>query len=57
MKTKAAEEIGIIIKHVKLYRSTTQDELLATINGLNNDINVHAILLQLPLDSDNDIGM
>lgn len=32
MKVKAAEEIGIYAEHVQLPRSTTQDELLATVS-------------------------
>lgn len=33
-------------------RTTTQSDVVSAIQGLNNDCSVHAILLQLPLDSD-----
>lgn len=55
MKTRAATEIGIVFEHIKLSSSTKEDELLSTINKLNSDTSVHAILLQLPLDTVHDI--
>ena len=51
MKLNAAQEVGIIARHLKLPRETTEDQLLATIGHLNADPSVHSILLQLPLDS------
>ena len=36
---------------VELPESTTTEELLATINDLNNNPNVHGILLQHPVPS------
>ena len=33
-------------------RTTTQSDVVSAIQGLNNDCSVHAILLQLPLDSE-----
>lgn len=48
-KDKAAKEVGIDAKTIKLPASTTQDELLKTIEGLNKDKKVHGILVQLPL--------
>ncbi len=56
MKIRASNEVGIDIKHEKLPSSITENDLLATINNLNNDDSVHAILLQLPLMADNSIG-
>lgn len=56
MKTKAAEDVGVAFQHVKLPRSTTEDQLLKVIKDCNEDEAVHAILLQLPLESDNEIG-
>lgn len=32
-------------------RTTTQSDVVSAIQGLNDDRSVHAILLQLPLDS------
>ena len=55
MKTKAAAECGIEFEHVKLPRSVTEAQLLVAIHKLNSDRNVHAILLQLPLDSEESI--
>jgi len=55
MKLKAAEEIGIKAEHIKLPRSITQYELLAKLKNLNEDNNVHGIIVQMPLDSDNPI--
>ena len=51
MKLSAAEAVGIHARHMKLARDTTEDQLLATIDHLNEDPSVHSILLQLPLDS------
>ena len=45
----ACEKIGIKTKDHKLSADTTQDELNEIINGLNNDKDVHGILVQLPL--------
>ncbi len=48
-KRQACKHIGIISYNYDLPASTTQDELLAFINQLNNDPQVNGILLQLPL--------
>ena len=56
MKSRATAEVGIECKHLRLPTSVKENELLATISKLNNDDSVHAILLQLPLMSDNEIG-
>ncbi|KAI4468920.1 c-1-tetrahydrofolate synthase cytoplasmic-related [Holotrichia oblita] len=55
MKIKAASEIGIKAEHVKLPRTTTETELLSKLKKLNEDPKVHGIIVQLPLDSDNNI--
>ncbi|KAK7870032.1 hypothetical protein R5R35_011995 [Gryllus longicercus] len=55
MKIKAAQEIGIEAVHVKLPKSITETELLMKLEKLNNDPNVHGIIVQMPLDSDNPI--
>jgi len=55
MKLKAAEEIGISAEHINLPRTITQPELLAKIKALNEDINVHGIIVQMPLDCDQPI--
>ncbi len=48
-KKKACEQLGIISKEYILPETTTQDELLALVNELNNDKTVNGILCQLPL--------
>lgn len=55
MKIKAASEIGIAAEHVKLPNTTTEIELINKVNNLNNDPNVHGIIVQMPLDSVNKI--
>ncbi|XP_074541501.1 C-1-tetrahydrofolate synthase, cytoplasmic-like [Halichoeres trimaculatus] len=54
-KLKAAAEIGIEAKHVRLPSSTTQDEVLRSIRSINEDDSVHGLIVQLPLDSVNAI--
>ncbi|KAM3602253.1 uncharacterized protein V6R79_000690 [Siganus canaliculatus] len=50
-KLKAAAEIGIEAKHVRLPSSATQDEVLKSIRLVNEDPGVHGLIVQLPLDS------
>lgn len=48
-KAKACEEVGIKSEVIRMEESTSQEVLLAEINRLNNDVDVHGILVQLPL--------
>jgi methylenetetrahydrofolate dehydrogenase (NADP+)/methenyltetrahydrofolate cyclohydrolase len=48
-KEKTCESLGIRSLGHKLPESITQEELLKLIDDLNNDPNVHGILVQLPL--------
>ena len=48
-KKKMCAEIGIYSEEYALPDQTTQDELISVINKLNNDKNIHGILVQLPL--------
>ena len=48
-KTIKAQEVGIKIVDHHLKESTSQEELIKLINILNNQDNVHGILVQLPL--------
>lgn len=48
-KEKACEEIGIYSEMHKLPEETTEEELLALINKLNDDDKIDGILVQLPL--------
>lgn len=56
MKIKAAADIGIVANHVKLPNTITEVELISKVNKLNNDPNVHGIIVQMPLDSVNKIN-
>ena len=49
MKTKACAEVGVKAVQFDLPTETTEDELMAVIKKLNEDANVHGILVQLPL--------
>ena len=48
-KHKACEEVGIATKDYKLDANVTQSELNRIIDGLNSDVSVSGILVQLPL--------
>lgn len=48
-KAKGCEEVGFYSEVYRLPEKTTMDELLALIEKLNNDNNIHGILCQLPL--------
>ncbi|GAA0602739.1 bifunctional methylenetetrahydrofolate dehydrogenase/methenyltetrahydrofolate cyclohydrolase FolD [Virgibacillus siamensis] len=50
-KEKASYETGISSELIELPSSTTEQELLSQIYDLNDDNNVHGILVQLPLPS------
>ena len=49
MKNKKCKELGIISDILKFDEDVSQEELINTIQLLNNDTNVHGILVQLPL--------
>ena len=51
MKRNTCTRVGMKSIAVELPESTTTDELLATIHKLNNDKDVHGILLQHPVPS------
>ena len=48
-KQRACEELGIRSDHIALPEETTKEELIARIDMLNADADVHGILVQLPL--------
>lgn len=48
-KQKALAEVGMADRSMHLPESTTEEELLKIISGLNSDKSVHGILVQLPL--------
>lgn len=49
MKEKACQQLGMHSVLIKLPDSTSQEELLAEIDKLNEDKKIHGILVQLPL--------
>ncbi|WP_409252347.1 bifunctional 5,10-methylenetetrahydrofolate dehydrogenase/5,10-methenyltetrahydrofolate cyclohydrolase [Bacillus sp. SCS-153A] len=49
MKGNACERLGILSKRIHLPTDTTTEELLETIQSLNEDEEVHGILLQHPV--------
>ena len=49
MKIKACELVGIHSESIKYDADITQEQLLDKIQELNNDNNIHGILVQLPL--------
>ena len=48
-KRKALAEVGMLDRSIEVPESTTEEELLKIIDGLNKDEGVHGILVQLPL--------
>ncbi|ENQ8748487.1 bifunctional methylenetetrahydrofolate dehydrogenase/methenyltetrahydrofolate cyclohydrolase FolD [Vibrio parahaemolyticus] len=48
-KRRACEEVGFVSKSFDLSASTSEEELLALIDELNNDNEIDGILVQLPL--------
>lgn len=50
-KGEQAKEVGFVSTEHRLPETTTQEELLTLVEQLNNDADVHGILVQLPLPS------
>ncbi len=50
-KSRACDEVGFYSRTCKMPESTTTEELLALVEELNNDPDIHGILVQLPLPS------
>jgi methylenetetrahydrofolate dehydrogenase (NADP+)/methenyltetrahydrofolate cyclohydrolase len=48
-KDRAAREVGIEVRTIRLPAATAQADLMATIRALNDDSSVDGILVQLPL--------
>jgi methylenetetrahydrofolate dehydrogenase (NADP+) / methenyltetrahydrofolate cyclohydrolase len=49
LKDKAAREVGVESRQIRLPATTSEAELLQVVEGLNRDPSVHGILVQLPL--------
>lgn len=56
MKNKTAAEMGIHSRQITLPTTTSEDELLGLVAGLNADPQIHGILVQLPLPKHIDEG-
>ena len=54
-KVKACEEVGYLSRSYRMDRETTQGDLLALIDSLNGDPEIHGILVQLPLPKQIDV--
>ncbi len=48
-KTSACEKLGVYSKQCNLEENISQDKLISLIQGLNQDKDIHGILVQLPL--------
>ena len=48
-KKRACEEVGFYSENYELPEDTTQEQLIALVEKLNEDENIHGILVQLPL--------
>ncbi|XP_076066035.1 pug C-1-tetrahydrofolate synthase, cytoplasmic isoform X2 [Oratosquilla oratoria] len=55
MKVKAGEEIGVHVQHIRFPRSITQSQLVQEVRKLNNDPSIHGMIVQMPLDSEENI--
>jgi len=49
LRDKACEEVGIKSSHVKFSADVSEEEVLQTINNLNDDNSIHGILIQFPI--------
>ena len=54
-KEKACQKFGLFSEVIKLHENTTTGKLLKIIEKLNNDTNIHGILVQQPLPSQIDL--
>ncbi|MBT6018927.1 bifunctional 5,10-methylenetetrahydrofolate dehydrogenase/5,10-methenyltetrahydrofolate cyclohydrolase, partial [bacterium] len=50
-KSKKLQSLGLRSKNIYLNNDVSQNELIQTISGLNQDSNYHGILVQMPLPS------
>ena len=56
-KEKASREAGMAGETIRLAATATQGQLLALVEQLNHDANVHGILVQMPLPAQIDPGV
>ncbi len=55
-KIKAAKDTGINVKEIKFDSNVTQKLIIDEINRLNEDSQVHGIIVQLPLDTNQNVN-
>lgn len=48
-KKTVGEKVGILVEHIRFTEENTEEEVLNKIDELNNDKNVHGVMVQLPL--------
>ncbi|MCS5642379.1 MAG: bifunctional 5,10-methylenetetrahydrofolate dehydrogenase/5,10-methenyltetrahydrofolate cyclohydrolase [Dehalococcoidia bacterium] len=48
-KERAALKVGMVVKLIRMPRQSSEDKIIEIVGSLNNDINYHGILVQLPL--------
>lgn len=48
-KKTVGEKVGILVEHIRFSEENTEEEVLNKIDELNNDKNVHGVMVQLPL--------
>ncbi len=48
---KRCEKVGIAVRHVVLSESSSQSELISTVEQLNTDTGIHGVLIFMPLPS------
>lgn len=51
LRDKACKEVGIKSNHLEFFEKVTENEVIKSIYDLNNDRDIHGILIQLPLPS------
>jgi len=55
MKVKTGTELGFDARHIKLPRTVSESEVLEKLDELNTDPAIHGIIVQLPLDCEDEI--
>lgn len=48
-KKTVGEKVGILVEHIRFTEENTEEEVLNKIDELNDDKNVHGVMVQLPL--------
>jgi len=47
--TKRCETVGVVVRHIALPNDVTQEDVIKSINDLNNDESIHGVLIFRPL--------